>query len=68
MEGLGIILVYLLFFVPSCIILSKKNRGTGFYILAFIWPLIGFIVALCLKKKLPEDPNGSLDITEFKEQ
>ena len=61
------ILVILLFTVPACIILSKKNRGWGYYLLAILYPLIGLIVALCLKKLELEKDNAetpSLDITE----
>ena len=35
--------------VAACVILSKKNRGWGYYVLAILFPLIGLIVALCLK-------------------
>jgi Na+/melibiose symporter-like transporter len=66
MNVVGFIIAWLIFYIPSCIILGKKNRGAGYYILAFVWPLIGFIVALCLSKKLPKDDNGTLDITETK--
>ena len=62
-----LLLVWLIFTVPACIILSKKNRGAGYYILAILFPLIGLIFALCLKKPNPEDENvipPELDITE----
>ena len=62
-----LILVLLLFTVPACVILSKKNRGWGYYLLAFLYPLIGLIVALCLKKLEPKENKAktpSLDITE----
>lgn len=36
--------------VAACVILSKKNRGWGYYVLAILFPLIGLIVALCLKE------------------
>lgn len=51
------IVLILLFTVPACIILSKKNRGWGYYLLAILYPLIGLIVALCLKKLEPEKDN-----------
>ncbi len=38
------------------VILSIKNRGFGYYFLAFCLPPIGLIVALCLKK-LPDTDN-----------
>lgn len=47
--------------------LSRKNRGLGYYILAILFPLIGFIFACCLKKLDPKKENPaepSLDITE----
>ncbi len=62
-----LLLVWLIFTVPACIILSKKHRGAGYYILAILFPLIGLIFALCLKKLNPEEENAtppSLDITE----
>lgn len=64
-----LLLVWLIFTVPACIIISKKNLGAGFYILAILFPLIGLIFALCLKKLEPESNNtqaSSLDITENK--
>ena len=66
-QVISFILVIILFTVPTCIILSKKNRGWGYYLLAILYPLIGLIVALCLKKLEPENDNTevpSLDITE----
>lgn len=65
-----LLLVWLIFTVPACIILSKKNRGAGYYILAILFPLIGLIFALCLKKLNPEEEKPvppSLDITEDKQ-
>lgn len=62
-----LLLVWLICTVPACIILSKKNRGAGYYILAILFPLIGLIFALCLKKLNPEEKNAtppSLYITE----
>ncbi len=62
-----LLLVWLIFTVPACIILSKKKRGAGYYILAILFPLIGLIFALCLKKLNPEENNvipPTLDITE----
>ena len=38
-----LLLVWLIFTVPACILLSKKNRGAGYYILAILFPLIGLI-------------------------
>ena len=61
-----LLIVWLIFTVPACILLSKKNRGTGYYILAILFPLIGLIFALCLKKLNPEEENitpPTLDIT-----
>ncbi|ROT13854.1 hypothetical protein EEL50_09135 [Muribaculaceae bacterium Isolate-105 (HZI)] len=62
-----LLIVWLIFTVPACILLSKKNRGAGYYILAILFPLIGLIFALCLKKINPEEENVTppvLDITE----
>lgn len=58
---------WLLFSTPASMILSKKNRGAGYYILAILFPLIGLIVALCLRKIDSEEENVTppeLDITE----
>lgn len=59
------ILHYVIFGIPACVILSNKNRGCwSLYLLTFICPLIGFIVAICLKKK-PKKINGAtIDINE----
>ncbi len=66
-----ILIVWVLFTIPACIILSKKNRGVGYYILAFLFPFIGLIFALCLKKIDPEEEKTttppSLDITNEKD-
>ncbi len=62
-----LLIVWLIFTLPACILLFKKKRGVGYYILAFLFPLIGLIFALCLKKLNPEEENitpPSLDITE----
>ena len=45
-----ILIPWLVFTVPAIIILNKKNRGIGYYLLAILFPWIGIIVALCLKK------------------
>lgn len=53
--------IALIMFGISCYIISTKNRGFGFCILAFINPLIGLIVACCLKRKekeLTPDPSN----------
>lgn len=62
-----ILIVWLLITFPACCILANKHRGAGYYILAILFPLIGLIFALCLKKlnpaeEKPEPP--SFDITE----
>lgn len=65
--SMQLLIVLLIFTVPACILLSKKNRGAGYYILAILFPLIGLIFALCLKKINPEEENltpPTLDITE----
>lgn len=65
--SMQLLIVLLIFTVPACILLSKKNRGAGYYILAILFPLIGLIFALCLKKLNPEEKNltpPTLDITE----
>lgn len=62
-------LLWLIFTVSACIILAKKNRGDGYYILAILCPLIGFIFALCLKKlgdKEETTDQISFDITDSK--
>ena len=46
-------------------ILNNKNRGAGYYVLLVLFPLIGFIVALCLKNLEDEEEElpPSNDIT-----
>lgn len=66
-----LLIVWLIFTVPACIILSKKNRGAGYYILAILFPLIGLIFALCLKKlddKEEAAVQPSFDITDNKNE
>ena len=52
--------------------MQNKHRGDGYYILAVFFPLIGFIVALCLKKlpaeEQPQIQANDLDITKEKKQ
>lgn len=51
----------------SFYIISDKNRGCGFLLLAFLFPVIGFILALCLKRHEPKKEDKlSLDITSQK--
>ena len=61
-----------IFTIPACFILQNKHRGDGYYILAVFFPLIGFIVALCLKKlpaeEQPQIQANDLDITKEKKQ
>ena len=56
------------FTVPACFILDHKHRGAGYYVLAGFFPLIGLIVALCLKKLPAEEQHQiqavDLDITK----
>lgn len=64
-----LLISWIIFTVPACIILAKKNRGDGYYILAILFPLIGFIFALCLKKlgdKEETTAQTSFDITDSK--
>lgn len=66
-----LLIVWLIFTVPACIILSKKNRGAGYYILAILFPLIGLIFALCLNKldnKEEAVVQTSFDITDNKNE
>ena len=41
--------------------MSNKHRGAGYYILAVLFPVIGFIVALCLKK-LPAEEQPQIQV------
>lgn len=71
MQFIAALLGIVAFTVPACIILSNKHRGAGYYILAFLCPLIGLIVALCLSKLDPVKDNAtppSLDITDDNKQ
>ena len=62
-----LLIIIVIFTIPACIILSNKHRGAGYYILAVLFPMIGFIVALCLKKlpaeEQPQTQANDLDIT-----
>ena len=64
---LAIFMMWLAFTIPACFILSNKHRGDGYYILTAFIPVIGFIVALCLKKlpaeEQPQIQANDLDIT-----
>ncbi len=53
MNGASLIglIISLGLIIWACVIISKKNRGWGYYVLAVLFPLIGLIVALCLKDK-----------------
>ena len=63
-----LLIIIVIFTIPACIILSNKHRGAGYYILAVFFPVIGFIVALCLKKlpaeEQPQTQAVDLDITK----
>ncbi len=63
-----LLIIIVIFTIPACIILSNKHRGAGYYILAVLFPVIGFIVALCLKKlpaeEQPQTQAVDLDITK----
>lgn len=62
-----ILIAWLIFTVPAWNILTKKERGAGYYVLAIFFPLIGLIVALCLKNLTQQEDNSvppTLDITD----
>lgn len=59
-----VFIIQLVFIVWGCIVLSNKNRGWGYYVLVIFFPLIGFIVALCLSKVEKEVPPSN-DITNI---
>ncbi len=67
-----LLIIIVIFTIPACIILSNKHRGAGYYILAVLFPVIGFIVALCLKKlpaeEQPQIQANDLDITKENKQ
>ena len=56
-EWVSILLPILLFTLPAFVILWKKHRGAGYYILAFLSPLIGLIFSLCLAQLKPKQQN-----------
>lgn len=73
LPSIRITLIQLVIFtIPACFILQNKHRGDGYYILAAFIPMIGFIVALCLKKlpaeEQPQIQANDLDITKEKKQ
>lgn len=53
--------VYVIFCIPGIIILSKKNRGIGYYIICLLWPLIGFNIACCLSKNKDSEDEESIE-------
>ena len=61
------LIISVIFTIPACFILQNKHRGDGYYILTAFIPVIGFIVALCLKKlpaeEQPQIQANDLDIT-----
>ena len=60
------LIISVIFTIPACFILQSKHRGDGYYILTAFIPVIGFIVALCLKKLPAEESQlqaKNLDIT-----
>lgn len=46
-------------FLWACKILRAKCRGTGYYFLAFFLPIIGLIIAMCLKSLNPFDDEDT---------
>lgn len=60
-----VFIIGILMIIWACCILSSKRRGFGYYLLAILFPLIGLIVAFCLKR-LPDDKDDTPDITEEK--
>ena len=56
------LIISLIFIYYGWGILNQKNRGWGYYVLLILFPLIGLIVALCLKDLSDEEPSN--DITE----
>ena len=63
---IAIFIMWLAFTIPACFILQNKHRGDGYYILTAFIPVIGFIVALCIKKLPAEESQlqaKNLDIT-----
>lgn len=55
---MALIIAWIFCTIPAIIILSNKNRGVGYVILAILFPLIGLIVALCLSKIEPENEGS----------
>ena len=66
MNPVALIVMIVMMIAAFCVLADKK-RGFGYYLLAFLFPLIGLIVALCLKKKLPDENIGTIDISESKD-
>ena len=50
---LTVLFVYVIPLVIGWILLSKKNRGWGYYVVLALWPLIGLIVAWLLDDQRP---------------
>lgn len=53
-QLIGFLFAFLIFVPWGSYKLINKHRGAGYYILLIIWPLVGFIVACCLKDRNPE--------------
>ena len=54
-----VLLIQVALIIAACVKISRNNRGAGYYILAILFPLIGFIVACCLSYNIVPDKNDS---------
>lgn len=53
-----VLLIQIALIIAACVKISRKNRGAGYYVLAILFPLIGFIVACCLNYHIgPDDTD-----------
>lgn len=50
-----------MFGIPAYLILSRKNRGGWFYLIPFLMPLIGLIVAIFVKRKPTDEAVNNND-------
>lgn len=51
--------IFFILLIIACVVLHKKNRGWGFYVLAVVWPLVGLIVACLVNDKSKEEEHDS---------
>ena len=54
-----VLLIQIALIIAACVKISRKNRGAGYYVLAILFPLIGFIGACCLNYHIEPDKTDT---------